>query len=456
MSMENKSSNNNKKILFISTAFSPENAVGAIRTTKLVKYLVRSGYEVTVISAELHNSSKIDNSLESIELEKIKRITVPQSKLFNKFFLNKRNQIIKENSASELMSAKNNSIKSRIKSQIYIYIQFMYSIFRNLDWSSNVMIQLKHNVDFASFDCIISSYPSLGSHWTSMKISRRYNIKWIAEFRDPLNYEANSNRFITFLNKIIQNKIVKNANVVTYISKEMISKLKQTEKTSIDKFYHIPNAFDSDDFEFIEQKSIHNNKLILSYVGSLYGGKRDLSVVFQTIRTLIDSEIFNKDNFQFIYAGKEIDVINSQAKNYGLVDIILNKGYISRKESIKIQDSSDIIVVATWNTNKDQGIVTGKLFECMLTNKVILGLVSGNLPNSEFKEIIREVNGGFVLEFSSPTYEKDKENLKLFIIDRVEEKLRLGKISSTYNSNIINYNYKNIIEKYIDLINLKN
>lgn len=62
------------KVLLIATAFSPENAMGSVRTTKLVKFLVRMGYDITVVSPELHGGTKIDHSLECKELDSINRI----------------------------------------------------------------------------------------------------------------------------------------------------------------------------------------------------------------------------------------------------------------------------------------------------------------------------------------------------------------------------------------------
>ena len=39
-----------KRILIISYYFAPQNVIGAVRPTKLAKYLTRMGHEVTVIS----------------------------------------------------------------------------------------------------------------------------------------------------------------------------------------------------------------------------------------------------------------------------------------------------------------------------------------------------------------------------------------------------------------------
>ena len=39
----------NKRALIISYYFAPQNTIGAIRPTKLAKYLTRLGYDVTVL-----------------------------------------------------------------------------------------------------------------------------------------------------------------------------------------------------------------------------------------------------------------------------------------------------------------------------------------------------------------------------------------------------------------------
>jgi len=39
--------------LFVCTAFAPKNVIGSVRPTKIAKYLVRAGHDVTVVMPEL-------------------------------------------------------------------------------------------------------------------------------------------------------------------------------------------------------------------------------------------------------------------------------------------------------------------------------------------------------------------------------------------------------------------
>ena len=95
----------------------------------------------------------------------------------------------------------------------------------------------------------------------------------------------------------------------------------------------------------------------------MYNGKRDLSQLFRIIRILIDNEEINENNIKFYYAGKEFNILKNQASKFELEGILVNKGSVAREDSLAIQDQSDIVVVSTWNTEKDVGVIPGKIYE---------------------------------------------------------------------------------------------
>lgn len=436
-----------KRILIVTTSFSPENAIGSIRLTKIVKYLVRQGFETTVISPELHTASKIDHSLECEELDLATRILIPQSELFSKLFLRKRNALLEKNSASELIKKnKENGHMYQLKVTFYRFMHFFYKLIRNLDWKREVVKYLKSNFSKNQFDVVFSSYPSLGAPWTAKYIRKNSIAKmWISDFRDPVNYENNSNLILFKLNTMIQNNILKNADYITYISKGIAKKFNPVLSS---KYIYLPNGFDMDDVNGLEldNKDISlNDTLIISYVGSLYGGERSIEPLFKAIQELRETNNYLK--IKFIYAGKEFNILNAQASLYGVENILENRGFVTRAEAVSIQMYSDIVVVSTWNTEKDQGILSGKLYECFLTKKPIIGLVNGTKPNSELSNVVRNVGAGICLEEASLNYQKEYDQLLAFLLEKSKEKSDLGYIKNNYNSNVEQFSYKNIVSK---------
>jgi len=209
----------NKRLLIITTSFAPENEIGSVRMTKLTKYLVRLGYDITVVSPELHEISRIDNSLLSKEIRSIKKYNISQSSWFIKIFLKKRNTMLKKQSASNYIKPKQGGNNIQVlKAFIYSHLQFLYTIIRNLDWKRKVVGFIKDNFIESQFDIVLSSYPSLASHWSANWV-RKNNIAkiWLADFRDPINYEINSSWLKLKINTYFQNKILNQENFLKLI-----------------------------------------------------------------------------------------------------------------------------------------------------------------------------------------------------------------------------------------------
>lgn len=446
----------NKKILIIATAFSPENEIGALRVTKLIKYLVRSNCEVTIISPELHEGSRINKGPEPVEFEAIKRCQVHQSDLFIKLFLNRRNKMIGKSSATQLIKKSKGGIVSQLKSALMGLFQFLYALVRNYDWAHEVKkSQFYRDCLKEDYDVVFSSYPSVSAHWVALHAVRNLKIPLICDFRDPMNYETNSSWFYYKMNSFLQRKIIKRAAVVTTIAEDLIPKLKDGYTYPNTKFVYLPNGYDQDDLEASEQAQMPNDKLIFCYVGSLYGGQRKLDSFFVSINKLLEKKSIPKEKIIFNYAGKEFEVLKNLATAYGLEDILVNKGFVSRQESIDLQANSDIVVVVTWNTKKDKGIMTGKLFECFLTKKQVLVVVNGNVENSEIKRVVERVNGGYVIEDASTTFNKDKDRLIEYLENSYTLKVANGHLSSTYNEKIEDFSYDNIVKKLVSIFNIE-
>lgn len=443
-----------KKILITTTAFAPENEIGVVRVTKIVKYLVRLGYDITVISPELHEISRIDNSLLTDEIKSINKHTVSQSNWFNKLFLRKRNAMLKKQSASNYMNPKNDDgfIKV-VKAYIFSHLQFLYTIIRNWDWKNRVTAFIEKNYSEEEFDLVISSYPSLGGVWSASWVKKnKYAKVWYADFRDPINYDTNSSWLKLKINTYLQDRILAKTDLASIVSKDLFPKF---SKKYHHKLKYLPNGFDTDDLNTdlpLKNPDI-KEPLTFCYVGSLYGGVRKFKSFFNAINALIKEGVIDPKDVKLVYAGKEFDELHKQATQYNLTSILHDRGSVSRSESIQIQNTSDVIIVVTWNTKKDQGVITGKLFECFLTKKTILGIVNGTVPDSEFKNMIEAVNGGFAFEESSPAYEKDFEDLISFIEQKYTEKKTQGFIKTSYDEEKLEYfSHKNITKRLVSYL----
>jgi glycosyltransferase involved in cell wall biosynthesis len=445
-----------KRILLITTGFAPQNRIGAVRTTKIAKYLVKKGYQVTVITNEVNNNEKLDKTLISSELDKMSIYRVSKGVIFNKLFLSIRNKLLRDKSASTYKVNNKSTFIARIKTFIMSRGIEMYLLTERLFWEYGVKKLIKKSLRGKSFDVVISSYPKTSAHNIALYLLKKQKVNtWIADFRDPLAYQSLNSKKEYKRNEKVQKHFCVNASAVTYVTEEMLNKLSKDIQDE-EKFYYLPNGYDEDDLKSIEGSGMNleeefKNIFRITYVGSLYGGKRDISVVFKILRDLRENKRIDINKVKFFYAGKDYETLKKQAQNYNLQDILVNMGYVTREDSLKIQQQSNLIIVNTWNTKNDQGVIPGKVYECFLLKKPTLAITNGTVPNSELGKMVVKAGLGLSYEtmIQNPKYNgelmKYVESLYKSTFDNMEYNLLINK------DYIEQFNYESIVERLISI-----
>ena len=432
-------------VLVVTTSFAPENAIGSVRIAKLVKYLVRLGVEVTVISPELDADTPRDETLESAELDQVRRYTVAQGRLFRSAIGRQRKKLLASNQAASLISGGRGGLPAALRAAFFRYIRFAYTMLRNWDWQRQVSRFCKESgLAEQRFDAIFSSYPSLGAMWAAGRMRRRgMSSRWVADFRDPVNYETNADPLIYWLNGLIQRRILSRADGAVAVSAGVAAKVGHGNPI---RPTVLSNGYDPEDGTGISGLHVDDapgRPLRLAYTGSLYGGARNISVVFRTLKDLISGGRLDATDVEFHYAGGDSVALTIQASACGLEAVLVDHGRVSRREALALQAAADLVVVATWNTKKDQGIMTGKLFECFMMRRPVLGVVNGDKAGSEFKQVVERVDGGWVWEAAAedPALEYDRFSAQLAraIDDRLQPAM-------TYNDSVLDYSYPRLAQ----------
>lgn len=439
------------KILFISYHFGPSNTIAAVRTTKIVKYLQRAGHDVEVICGPFHN---IDPILERdiIEIHKIHRV--------NDSNLN--------NLASNIAQEQNNG--KSLKRKLYILLKdFIKGLMRNqtsayLDiYNSIVWFRKTKNIIKSctkECDAVIASYGPLGSSLAGLFAKKtKPSIILINDQRDTMIPDTIFG-IIRFIHYYYMINLLRKSDITFCISNGLkefyLNICKKHKFKKYNDIYVITNGYDQEDLDYLklnnkaDTKNEYKNKLILSYCGSLYRGQSDLSPLFKMIAELYQNGNIDLDNIELNYAGNDFDILLNQAEKYNISRILKNYGFVTRDESLNITKNSDISIVASWNTKRQKGILTGKLFELLLLKKYIFAFVSGDCENSEIKDLIKRCNTGFVYE------ENDNKSyllMKDVLLMHYYYKLENHEIKTRSNIDVISqYNYNNIAELIINIM----
>lgn len=426
------------KILIITTYFPPDTAIAAVRPFMFAKYLIELTHDITVI-----RSGKIGRYIDNMTLDiaKLNVLSYNSDVLLLNELENKN-----INNAHKIRRSRIGFLPLCLRkplSKIYNYLNSPFRAISKIRTAKKNFALQKELIDKLkkegrTFDVIFSTYGELENVYAGEYAAKVFDCKWNLDFRDAIAQRRAG--IITYLiNLNVQKKAILSADLCTAVSQDLSEDLNHYTKDK--KIATLYNGFDEIDFDinYINDK----NTLSFCYTGKLYSGNGDASFLFETLRRLSDKRKINLNNIIFYYAGDCFEKLVLQAKKHNVEKILVNCGYLGREDTLRLQLQSDIFVVLTWNTKKDRGILTGKLYEALRARKPIIALVSGNQPNSEIKRLIETNKWGICCEKANS--KQDILNLKYYIMQQYEKKMSgVGIISEALDCSIDKFNYKNL------------
>ena len=437
-------------ILVIFSAFAPQNNCASIPNTKLTKYLLRENLKITLVTSAITPDMEIDESLLPKELQNIKCIRVNRSKWYEKTISSLRNRITKSGTKQKMKA-----VKKPLQAWVVSRIKAVYFWVSDFDWFYNATRQIKKGLSGEHFDIVYSSYPDICAHKLGEYVRKKgIADTWVADFRDPICYEL-FNKYSYRRNDITQHRIVQKADIVTVVSEGAIEKFIYPDVDK-GKIHYIPNGFDPEDFlhERAQINNVENNVLHFFYAGTLYQGRRDFSVLFQALYELIQENYISSDDVIIEYAGRESETFLQMADDHKMKDRCRDLGYITHQRVIELMGTVDCTLVCSHNSEVDRGVVTGKIFELLSAEKVIIAIITGSLPNSELGQIIKECNAGIVYEQANGAGEYKQFKLKLLSL--IKQKKLMGQIRSNINRGMRDkYTYQSIAKQLEKLFETK-
>lgn len=430
------------KILFVVTAFAPKNVIGSIRPSKIAKYLIRQGHQVTVLMPPVPENEPQDPLLKGGEMDQVDRVLVSYGSAYGKI-----RQRYKDSKAAApaMQTPQGKGFK--------LFLRFAYTTLSDMLWANRAKSVLKQRFKKDEFDAVISSYPNVATHWVAAYARKNGLAKrWVADFRDPMVYEWQPG-FQRLINRFLQRRVEKRADAVTVVAGDIMQKFPLADERGV--LHWVSNGFDPSDLSALDDKpktslsfAGEKDQLIFAYAGGLYGGKRDLSALFSALGALIQKGVFKKEDLVFRFAGSDLEILRGFARPFGLEDIIVSLGRVDRQTALFMQQSSDILVICSHNTKQDQGILTGKAFETLMLSRPVLTLINGDLSGSELGRMMETVKAGFVYEEAD--HDADFPSLCGWLHERFLEKQSSGHVKSTLiEEEKQQYSYERIAEKML-------
>jgi hypothetical protein len=398
-----------KSILIVSYFFAPQNAIGAVRPTKLAKYLTRMGYDVTVLCGA--GLSSMRDPLLARDLQELRDVNVVQEHSLLRWLKSRKQESSGDTAANSSAttaapsaSGGKDGLRS-LRNAVYLWLHARSDAAFTRACIRRLRGMRRH------FDIVLSTYGPLSAHTIGGWVKRSGMAdKWIADFRDevtvPFRWQQGK------LTRYIRD-VRLNADAMTAVSEGCLQVMGLEALGSV-----IHNGFDAEDLAELVLPPKRLDRLAFIHCGQMYGARRDLSPFFRALKELIDEGTVDASRVALVYAGWDTGGFVSQAKAAGLGDCLEGHGFLPRDESLKLQKASHVLLLAAWNYKEHQGNLPGKFLEYLMLDMPVLCCVTGDTPGSEIASVMRNTNTGFCYEQANAA--RDYAKLKAYVREQYE------------------------------------
>ncbi len=343
----------NKKVLIITPFFAPETHAAVFRAHKLVKYLKRMGWEPSVLTVDINYVYNEDPGL----LKELEGVPIYRSSYIEpsirglKMALGGPDRTFKTLKASGALntstqtskqSTNNAPVERSTSSKLYNYIlkRYLNKPDRFWTWEKGAIKKAKEIIEKENISMVYTTCLPFTTNKIGIALKKSLNIKWVADFRDPITYGKRFHSSIPKIYKLqrqIQDDTFKYADqVVTLSSSYGLIFSDQYSGEYDHKHSFIPTGLDDDYIPAKEEEKTNTFLFIGEYLKEYKG--HFFSLYKKAIEGLTEDQIPKI----LIIGRKDVNerVVNSNIEGLGIEKYIIFHDHMPQSELYKFVEKS--------------------------------------------------------------------------------------------------------------------
>lgn len=379
-----------KKVLFITYYFPPSGGPGVQRVLKHIKYIRSFGWEPVVLTVANGQYPAIDASLEKQVPGDIK---VYKTHIFEPYDIYRRFTGKEKGTALDVNNLKKEGQKRSFTEKIAEFIRATFFIpDARMFWRFTAVKEALAIIEKEGIEAVYSSSPPYTCSLIARGIKRKTGLPWIAGFRDPwTGFLTTPNRWFMpkAIDRAMERSVFEEADLIESawegITKDALGKYPALAK---EKFIHIPNGFDSEDFP--PHPDTENKKFTLTYTGSMYG-RRNPAALFAAMNILIKEGKIDPGKILLRFVGRFGAEVEEMIENASFRSSIETVSYVPHQKSLEYLFGSDILLLIVDEAKESEEIVPGKVYEYIAVKKPILAVAP---VQSAIAALLQETSAG--------------------------------------------------------------
>ncbi|MBF9254995.1 glycosyltransferase family 4 protein [Pontibacter sp. 172403-2] len=383
-------------LLYISYYWPPSGGPGVQRGLKFVKYFPQSGIIPTILTVDEKQASYplLDNTLldEVPEgLEVYKTATSEPFEYYKK--LSGKKEIPYSGFA-------NQESEDSFLDKVFKFVRGnLFIPDARVGWNKHALKKAGELLKDGRYRAIITTSPPHSTQLIGLKLRKKYNLKWIADLRDPwTNIHYYDQLYHTQLAKSVDEKyerqVLAEADAIIVTSEDTKRLfLNKPVSISADKIHVIPNGFDEDDFRYPSVPP--KDTFLITYAGTITENY-NIDVFLKVMAHLLS--VHSEINYKLRFVGKVSEGIKQRIEKAGVLGITEFIPYVPHDQAIKYLMESTALLLAMADVPSVYANVPGKLFEYLASNKQIICL---GPVHSDTDHIIDECGAGRLFHYAA-------------------------------------------------------
>ncbi len=355
----------------------PSGGSGVQRWMYFAKYLVQLNWQVSVVTVDPKVASYpvLDDSL----INHVKQVKTYRTKSFEPLRIYKWLAL---KSKKELPQGDINTKGFINKIFAFIRGNIFIPDARKV-WNYHALKKAKTVLNETPMNYLVTTGPPHSTHLIGLKLIKQYEIKWLADFRDPwtsIFYNKKLYRTSWAKNKDAryESRVLESADaILTTLGGAFHKELYQkTDKNQ--KFISIVNGYDRQLMS--KTKSVKSQKFHIVYSG-LLTSNQNFKIIIQVLE-ILQSKYPNK--IKLTLAGNIGPTIISSFKNRLNSIEVIYLGYIPHHDSVSLIKQAHLLLAFSFEQASDQ-MISGKLLEYLSSGVPLI--VIGH-PESQVAQIV--------------------------------------------------------------------
>ena len=424
------------KVIIVSYYWPPSGGSGVQRWMYFAKHLVENGIEPIVVTISPENAaySTFDESLVK-QVEHIETHHTTGGFQILKFY-----SFLKSGNTKKQIPVGDIGDKKKSKfDKLSAYIRANYFIpDARVGWNKKAIPEIEKIIKKEKIDFIITTGPPHSTHLIGLEIKNKYNLKWVADFRDPWTEVYYNNLFkrtkrANLKDKSLEIRVLNKADLVLTVGPSMRKMLADKLPNNESKVHTILNGFDEEKLSLIQGKRYQ--EFTIAHIGIWTLQQANTEIV--SALKQIASE-YKDWQIRFVLVGNIHPEIIQNLQNIPNL-IVDHRGKVSHQDALQEMMNADLLLNCQADIPNSKLIISGKHMEYLATgnNMIVIGNKEGDAAE------LMKAN-----EKARMISQKDVQELKNSIIYFYQ----LERKTPLYNLEMNQYSRKSTAKELADLL----